>query len=320
MFFMLGSIFFFLTFASAQPLPLVTSAEADAALKAVAQAKPMSRSERIFAASALFLGTPYVGGGSTGEGINGDYDQDPIISFKGFDCTTYIEAAIALGETASLSLDSIPTKLSVFLDTAVRIKYRDGSSVSFVNRSHFVEVDWLPALQRLGLLGDLSSKLEAEFNVLEQPISIDRYGWGIAKTKNDLRIYTSPNATEAELNARLGSLHFDFQNEGSEPVPSVIKVVPLNVMASNEFERKLTEILKTKKILQFQLLAAKSPAFGLMVTHQGFIVLNENGTATIRHASPGSKAVVDVPFHDYVLSRQTDKLTKLGFNIQEFLD
>ncbi len=305
--------------AIAQPAAPVTQAVLLKKLELLQPVRDASRGERVLGASSAFLGSPYIGGGSTGEGRGARFDQDPVITFQGFDCTTYVEAAIALAETAQVCSASQDAILPIFLNQSIAIKYRNGSDVSYVNRNHFTEVDWLPALQRLGILAD-ATELFSEFDATELEIFIERHTWGMAKGKDDLRIYESRQISEKEKDARLGDLHFDFDSESKAAIPSLLRVITLETLASTEFEKSLTSVLQIQKILQFQLVKKTSPAFGMRVTHQGFIVLGQDGKPAIRHASPSAKAVVDFPFRDYVEARKTDKLPTLGFNIQRFLN
>ncbi len=53
-------------------------------------------------------------------------DNDPLIRFDAFDCTTFVETVVADGD----------------LDKLTKIRYKNGV-VDFVNRNHFIETDWL---------------------------------------------------------------------------------------------------------------------------------------------------------------------------------
>lgn len=72
-----------------------------------------------------YIGAKYVSD-PLGEGINGFPDTDPLIRTDAFDCTTFVETAIAGGNLKRLT----------------EIRYKDGN-ISFLNRNHFIETDWL---------------------------------------------------------------------------------------------------------------------------------------------------------------------------------
>lgn len=70
-----------------------------------------------------YLGTQYVLD-PLGEGV--PPDADPLIRTDAFDCTTFVETAMANGD----------------VDKLTQIRYRDGVP-GFLNRNHFMETDWL---------------------------------------------------------------------------------------------------------------------------------------------------------------------------------
>lgn len=53
-------------------------------------------------------------------------DEDPLIRFDAFDCTTFVETVLADGDECCLN----------------QIRYKDGE-VGFLTRNHFIESDWL---------------------------------------------------------------------------------------------------------------------------------------------------------------------------------
>ena len=73
--------------------------------------------------SQSFLGKPYMNS-PLGEGVKPD--DDPLVRFDAFDCTTFVETVLSNGN----------------LDKLNQIRYKDGQ-VDFLTRNHFVEIDWL---------------------------------------------------------------------------------------------------------------------------------------------------------------------------------
>ena len=71
-----------------------------------------------------YLGTPYLRN-PLGEGVAPD--TDPLIRFDAFDCTTFVETALANGDVKKLN----------------KIRYKNGE-IDFLNRNHFVESEWIP--------------------------------------------------------------------------------------------------------------------------------------------------------------------------------
>ena len=71
-----------------------------------------------------YLGTPYLRN-PLGEGVAPD--TDPLIRFDAFDCTTFVETALANGDVKKLN----------------KIRYKNGE-IDFLNRNHFIESEWIP--------------------------------------------------------------------------------------------------------------------------------------------------------------------------------
>lgn len=70
-----------------------------------------------------FVGAKYI---SSPLGEGRAPDEDPIIRFDAFDCTTLVETVLAGGD----------------VDALQRIRYKDGV-IGFETRNHFIESDWL---------------------------------------------------------------------------------------------------------------------------------------------------------------------------------
>lgn len=97
-----------------------------------------SVAERMERRTRPLLGTPYVRS-PLGEGRAPD--DDPRIRFDAFDCTTWVETALALATCDERSL----------LERLDAIRYVEGE-VSFETRRHLVTAQWVPGLESLGLL------------------------------------------------------------------------------------------------------------------------------------------------------------------------
>ena len=70
-----------------------------------------------------YLNKPYV---SNPLGEEKSPDEDPLIRFDAFDCTTFVETSLANGNIQKLN----------------QIRYKD-SKIDLLNRNHFIETDWL---------------------------------------------------------------------------------------------------------------------------------------------------------------------------------
>jgi hypothetical protein len=100
-----------------------------------------------------FLGAPYQNS-PLGEGGMAP-DTDPLIRFDAFDCTTFVETVIAKGNLNKLN----------------KIRYKDGK-ISFLNRNHFIESDWLTNNQ------DIVQNVSADYATTStRSVTIDKAAW-----------------------------------------------------------------------------------------------------------------------------------------------
>ena len=82
-------------------------------------------------------------------------DDDPLIRFDAFDCTTFVETVLADGD----------------LDTLNQIRYQDGK-VGFLTRNHFIETDWLTNN------ADIVQNVSAQYAPTEtRTVLIDKSNW-----------------------------------------------------------------------------------------------------------------------------------------------
>ena len=110
---------------------------------AVAQARGLDLPTRLRVVTEPFLGAPYrLSPLGEGRGV----DADPLLRFDAFDCTTFVETAMALA--LADDLDHARRVLDV-------VRYRDGK-IDFLARRHFPEAEWIPELIRLGYLEDIT--------------------------------------------------------------------------------------------------------------------------------------------------------------------
>lgn len=82
-------------------------------------------------------------------------DTDPLIRTDAFDCTTFVETALADGDVEKLT----------------KIRYKDGK-VGFVNRNHFIETDWL--INNSDIVADVTNEYG---DVATRTLTIDKQNW-----------------------------------------------------------------------------------------------------------------------------------------------
>ena len=82
-------------------------------------------------------------------------DNDPLMRFDAFDCTTFVETVLADGNKDRLN----------------KVRYKDGV-VGFLTRNHFIETDWLH--NNANLVQNVSSKYAPS---KKRHVIIDKSNW-----------------------------------------------------------------------------------------------------------------------------------------------
>ncbi len=129
--------------------------EADVAARVSAPRESLAA--RIVDVTEPFLGAPYKLS-ALGEGPGHKPDEDPRMRFDAFDCTTFVETAMAL--SLANNLDEARRLLDV-------IRYKDGKP-SFLARRHFPAAEWIPELKALGFLKDITRDVGGADVVVEK--------------------------------------------------------------------------------------------------------------------------------------------------------
>lgn len=273
-------------------------------LERVEQVEDMT--ERTLAISELLLGVPYVGG-NCGEGERGCYDRDPLFRLDQFDCTTYIETVMALAFVPAH--DTRPEES--FLYHLKNIRYVDGEDVSFVNRNHFTELNWVPDMVRKNYVKDITLEISPGAPTMRRWVDV-----GVWYENKIAKLTPSEDMLEIieELSRSSVNKNIDHLAE--------LAYVPLKHLLSFQDVR---DRLKQKKVVIFNLvkhLHKEYSADRTIVSHQGFIV-EKNGVLYLRHATPASahRKTVDMSMDEYVRERMKDTTwPTLGMNILEIQD
>ena len=233
------------------PLPAWV-APADAAIDArVRQPWRGTVNERIVDVTDVFVGAPYAVS-PLGEGAG--KDADPRLRFDAFDCTTFVETALAL------SLASDLDDARVVLD---RIRYR-GDVVAFEERRHFPEAEWIPGLERAGLLVDVTRAVGGADVTIESK-QLDAAAWKRARGKH-LPELSPERVPEGTFALDVWKLAAATAHADAIPAGTVLYVVRVDFKS-----------------------------VPVRVSHQG-IVVEKDGRRFLRHAADrGHHHVVDEP-------------------------
>jgi hypothetical protein len=128
--------------------------------------------ERLEQSTQYFLQTPYV---LSPLGEAKGQDPDPRFRIDAFDCTTFVETAIAI----SYSFDW--SKAADILD---RIRY-DNEKRRFQDRRHFITAAWLPTLQQEHYLEDITNEI-GKSHVEDLVLHLTKKRWKRRRIAKDL--------------------------------------------------------------------------------------------------------------------------------------
>lgn len=140
-------------------------APADADVDARVKAPKKAIADRVVDVTDPFVGAPYALS-PLGEGKGNKPDEDPRVRFDAFDCTTFVETAMAL--TLADNLDEAKKLLDV-------IRYQNGEA-TYLKRRHFPEAEWIPELTQMGFLKNITRDVGGA-DVVVQSKKIDLAVW-----------------------------------------------------------------------------------------------------------------------------------------------
>lgn len=268
-------------------------------------ARSKQLSTRLNFMSGHFLGMKYLEG-ALGEGPQGEIDKNPLYRTDAFDCMTYVSTVLALVES---------TNLNEFIRNIKKINYRN-NSVNYVERNHFVEMDWNEKNHRNGFLNDITATLVDTQGLSianEATVILEKPAWYQKKMADTLKYFT-PLKTK-KIQRLLAKLHtFKTHN-----VKSTIVYIPIarfftakgtpNLFLFNQIPNgAVIEI-----ITQWNL----KPFIGtnLNVVHMGIAIRNQHGLI-FREASSIAGNVTDVLLSHYLFASWQSKTPIKGINIQ----
>jgi len=260
---------------------------------------------RITTFSRHLLGMPYLLG-ALGEGSEGRYDQAPLYRMDAFDCETYVDTVLAL---------AFATDLPGFKQCIRNIRYRNGH-VSFIDRNHFMSLDWNKNNQHQGFVKDISLKFRDKQN---QPVSetatalIDKPGWYKQFDLNKIRLI---DMDKKEQLKRLKELKRSGQE--LEQVVSSIAYIPLTALfdgsgKANDYLFKQIPHAAIIEIVRPNWNLRDKIGTNLNVSHLGFAILDK-GILLFRDASSLRGQTADMPLVDYLRNTLKSPTIK-GINV-----
>lgn len=264
---------------------------------------------RIERYSAFFVkkATPYVGG-PAGEGVNGDFNQLPISNWTRFDCVTYVESILSLA-LIQKRYASHHQNLDEYYENLKRIKYFD-DNISYLTRNHFTELDWIPYLNKIDVLKDVTRSVFRKSPLRTK--LVDKHKWYMNKTIGDLYLRgVSDDDVDIKLQ-KLQELKTKVADLNLKPISVSLRYIPFAELKKAEVQKRLP------KVSIFSLVRGDHPTkdIATMISHQGFLIKLSPNRIVIRHASTSTLNVVDVDFNEYIEKRLLDSWPSLGLNLQ----
>ena len=236
-----------LVLAATAPITRMSDQDLDARIREAHQTPDFSA--RIDALSKLFLGVPY-GEFPLGEGSG--VEPQPRWRTDKVDCQTYVETVMAMANAKGLD------EAKTILDD---IRYTK-PPVSFANRNHFTEAQWLPANLEKGYVRDEAVSIDG--HAPEETLVLHKAQW--SKVKGLQRLEPA-NIPEGKFAIRYLPIA-EAKRKASSIEPGTI----LMVVREHDAQRVVR------------------------VSHMGFVVKGPRGLL-VRHASTGDvHAVVDEDF------------------------
>jgi hypothetical protein len=193
--------------------------------------------------------------GPLGEGKNGEFDKDPLYSFKQADCTTFVEQVVALALEPDLK--------KALSGTLQRIRYKDGGKdgrgrFAYSARNHFPETDWIPNNAKAGFIKDITEQV-AGARTKYAVKTISKKSWYTAKTADDLQGLDLPQPDREARLKTLQALGKDLPDEEAS-----VPYVPASALAevvSNIPSGTIANIVREPR-----------PDKPVVITHQGLII------------------------------------------------
>lgn len=212
-----------------------------------------------------------------GEGAAAEVDSDPRFSVAPVDCLTFVEMTLSMAYAKNLA------EARRWMD---RLRY-SGSKVAFSRRNHFMLAQWLPHLQRLNALRDITRKVG----------------------EGELLVHDYSKVPWDSISRRFLPANFDLLNPPSQRAQ--MPLISIDTLEAN------LHLVPTGTVLL--LARVERPKIPVRISHLGFVIQRRGGETIYRHASQeGWGRVVDENLMRYL--RRLDARSQwaiAGVNLQQ---
>lgn len=247
---------------------------APAGIRPVGLLPTATPAETILSIGKSLMGKPYVPHTLDRQSTGVAEEEQLVVNFQEFDCTTYLETVLALTLAAHES-GGKPATETAFRKHLTQLRYRNGVVEGYASRLHYFS-DWLRDNERRGLIADVTHEIG---------------GVPVSKAVNYMTacVWKYPHLTDPAVYKQIASVEQDVSRQPFYFVPKA----------------KISAVEKSLKDGDIIMLTAARP--GLDMKHVGFAVWQTAPDGTRRvyllHASSdhGEVVMTEHPLADYVL-------------------
>lgn len=255
---------------------ILLAAGLDAQNSLISVPRSSTVAERLERVTQPLLGARYLLS-PLGEGETAAHDPDPRVRRDAFDCTTFVETAMALALVSGS--DTGDESLLEVLD-----QLRYSAMPTFERRRHFMAAQWLPDLVDLGQIEDIADLVGGD-DTRTATMTMTPEGWRSRQVARDLEL------PETVLPFGEHSLRY----------------VPLEKLAAD-----LGEIPPGSLLNVVREPVAWAP---VLISHQA-LLLERGGVRVVRHASASLGRVADQTPEDFVrILRQERSRPVIGLSV-----
>lgn len=245
--------------------------------------KENSLQQRIELHSAALLGAPYQAG-ALGEGLAGEYDQNPLYRFDRFDCETYVDTVMAL---------ALATNFLDFKKKINQIRYKK-AQIGFFQRNHFPSLDWIPNNKKNGSIRELSYSIAGQKTRMAT-VLINRRSWYQHLDIDRIQI---PYLSSLEKKIYLDELRKRGNALTNSEKANIAYIPVADVLNDSQLRKRiptasLVFLVGHDNYLNYRI------GTPMNVLHMGFAIWDK-GQLYLRMASSRAERVLDVRLQDYL--------------------
>ncbi len=239
--------------------------------------------DSLYGQSLNYISKNFIGKDYFTDKENSIFVEPPIFDVNNFNCITFIEIVLAF---------HISNNFNELSENLKKIKYKNGD-MNFLNRNHFITVDWIP--NNYLLVKNITKNITNNYK--SKTVKINKKSWIIKNYKEYYDFLKSNNQLQ-KLN--------DFK-----VISQKIEYIPLDIIVNNEeFIKNLPDesiifIVKNLEHIKNKI------GTDLDVTHTGFLFKEKNKLykyfnnlseykLIFRHASSAKNKIVNVDFKKYI--------------------